>query len=287
MANFTAAGETKSQWGEGPIWWGDSLYYVDIEGHLVIAWNPASGTEKSWAVGERVGTVVPRQLGGLVIAGDNGFRALDTDSGELSFLTDPESDKPDNRFNDGKCDPSGRFWAGTMHLSKPRQPVAALYRLDADRSTHLILNEITVSNGLVWNRAADTFFYIDTPTEQVVAFDYDAASGNISTKRVVVDTTDFKGVPDGMAIDENDNLWVAMCHGGQIRCFDSSNGETLEVLDSPTLEVTAPAFGGPDLSDLYVATGQSGITEGDPLAGHLIVTGNAGVKGVPSFAFAG
>ncbi len=286
MSDFSVAGKTKSQWGEGPIWWEGTLYWVDIEGHLVIAYNPETDSERVWKTGERVGTVVPRKSGGLVIAGDSGFRALDTESGDLSPITDPESDKPENRFNDGKCDPAGRFWAGSMHLLKPRQPVAALHRLDADLTSHIILEDRTVSNGLAWNAAADTFFYIDTPTEQVLAFDYDNTSGEISNQRLVVDTTGFEGVPDGMTIDENDNLWVAMCHGGQIRCFDSKSGETLEVITCPTKEVTAPAFGGSDLSDLYIATGQSGITEDEPLAGFLLKT-KVGVKGAPAFAFAG
>ena len=286
MSKFSVAGETKAQWGEGPIWWEDTFYWVDIEGHLVIALNPATGMEKTWQVGERVGTVVPRGSGGLVIAGDSGFSFLDSESGDLTKIVDPESDKPDNRFNDGKCDPAGRFWAGTMHLSKPRQPVGAMFRLDSDLGVHQVFDGVTVSNGLVWNGEADTFFYIDSPTEQVVAFDYDNESGSISKRRAVVDTTEFDGTPDGMAIDENDRLWVAMCHGGQIRCFDSGTGETLDILESPTPEVTACAFGGPDLTDLYVTTGQSGKTEGDPLAGRLLIT-ETGVRGASSFAFAG
>lgn len=286
--DFTPAGNTCAQWGEGPVWFDGTLYWVDIEGHLVIAFDPATGNEKVWNVGERVGTVVPRASGGLVIAGDSGFKFLDTSSRDASPapMNDPEADKPENRFNDGKCDPAGRFWVGTMHLLKPRQAVGALYRLDPDHSVHTMLTGITVSNGIVWNAAADTLFFIDTPTEEVRAYDYDRATGSIANQRVVADTTDFKGVPDGMAIDAEDNLWVAMCHGGQIRCFDSSNGNTLECIDCPTIEVTAPAFGGDDLADLYVATGQSSLTEGDPLAGRLL-RANAPVTGAPSFAFAG
>lgn len=288
MADIEAVGNTKALWGEGPIWFRDTLYWVDIEGHLVIAYDPVSATEKTWDAGERVGTVVPRGESGdtLVIAGDSGFRFLDTVTGELAPIADPESGKPENRFNDGKCDPAGRFWAGTMFLAKPRQPTGALYRLDLDRSVHKIFGGVSVSNGIVWNRSADTMFYIDTPAEEVLAFDYDNATGEISNKRRVVDTREFKGVPDGMAIDEDDRLWVAMCHGGAIRCFDSSGGETLEIIECPTLEVTAPAFGGPELRDLYITTGQSGLTEGDPLAGRLLVT-RVGAVGLPSFAFRG
>ncbi len=288
--HFEAAGDTTAQWGEGPVWSGATLYWVDIEGHLVIAFDPAANSERVWNVGERVGTVVPRASGGLVIAGDSGFRLLNTDTADPSQscapLADPEPDKPGNRFNDGKCDPAGRFWAGTMHLEKPRRPTGALYRLDADGSVHTMFRRVTVSNGIAWNRKADTMFYIDTPTEQVMAFDYDMVTGDIGNRRILCETAEFQGVPDGMAIDEADNLWVAMCHGGQIRCFDSSSGKTLEVIDCPTPEVTAPAFGGAELSDFYVTTGQSGLTESDPLAGRLLVT-EVGVNGQPSFAYAG
>ncbi len=287
MANdFALAGKTIAQWGEGPVWYNERLYWVDIEGHLVIAYDPVSETETVWDAGERVGTVVPRASGGLVIAGDSGIRALDTVTGKITPIVDPESDLPDNRFNDGKCDPSGRFWCGTMHLRKPREPTGALYRLDAKLKLEKLFGAVTLSNGLAWSAARDTFYYIDTPTEQVVAYNYDDKKGEISRPRLVVDTEEFKGVPDGMALDMNGNLWVAMCHGGEIRCFDSRTGDTLEVLECPTLEVTAPAFGGPDLADLYITTGQSALSKGCELAGRLLRT-KAGVKGAPSFAFAG
>ncbi|MFV1995348.1 MAG: SMP-30/gluconolactonase/LRE family protein [Verrucomicrobiales bacterium] len=286
MPPITAIGTTKAQWGEGPIWHEKRLFWVDIEGHLVIEYNPADDSERSWNVGARVGAVVPRGSGGLVIAGASGFAFLDPESGATSPITDPEADLPDNRFNDGKCDPAGRFWAGSMHLEKPRQPTAALYRLDRDLEVHAIFAGVTVSNGLAWNAAADTFFYIDTPTGLIEAFDYDREGGTLANRRTIADTDGIKGVPDGMAIDENDNLWVAMCHGGAILCFDSSTGALLERLEFPVTEVTAPAFGGEDLGDLYVTTGQSSNHAHEPLQGRLLRT-RTGVRGVAAFAFWG
>ena len=283
---FAPAGKTTAQWGEGPIWYNETFYWVDIEGHLVIAYDPSSDTETVWNVGERVGTVVPRTSGGLIIAGDSGIRALNSTTGEVTPIIDPEDNLPDNRFNDGKCDPKGRFWVGTMHLLKPREATGALYCLDAKLNIEKFFGGVTVSNGLAWNADRDTFYYIDTPTEQVVAYDYDEKKGTISRPRLIVDTEDLKGVPDGMTLDMNGNLWVAMCHGGEVRCFDSRTGDTLEILECPTLEVTAPAFGGPDLADLYITTGQSKLTKGCSVAGSLLRT-KVGVKGAPSFAFAG
>ena len=118
MISIEPIGNTRSQWGEGPVWWHGALYYVDIEGHKVHRLDPADGSEKSWDVGQRVGTVVPRESGGLVIAGDHGLYFLDEETGALTAIADPEPDKPDNRFNDGKCSPDGRFFAGTISLVK-------------------------------------------------------------------------------------------------------------------------------------------------------------------------
>jgi sugar lactone lactonase YvrE len=280
-------GTITSQWGEGPLWHDSKLYYVDIESHLVIAFDPASGSEQSWNVGERVGCVVPRASGGLVIAGDSGFRFLDPVSGKLTPIADPEPQLPDNRFNDGKCDPAGRFWAGTISLVK-NTGTAHLYRLDPDLSVHHMHGGVTNSNGIVWNKAADTLFYIDTPTQKILAFDFDNAAGTISNQRTVIDTAALDGSPDGMAIDENDCLWVAMCHGGCVHCFDPSSPSPhipLNTLKVPAAETTAPAFGGPDLADLYITTGRSKIAQG-PLDGRLFVA-QPGVKGAPSFAFNG
>jgi sugar lactone lactonase YvrE len=284
---MTPIGTITSQWGEGPIWHHSKLYYVDIEDHLVITFDPATGSEHTWNVGERVGCVVPRAKGGLVVAGDSGFRFLDSDTGQLTPISDPEPNLPDNRFNDGKCDPAGRFWTGSISLGK-NTGQANLYRLNPDLSVHHMLPDITNSNGIVWNKAADTLFYIDSPTQKIDAFDFDNNSGAISNRRTVIDTSALEGTPDGMAIDENDHLWVAMCHGGCVHCFDpssSSPNTPLTTLSVPAVETTAPAFGGPNLTDLYITTGRSKIAQG-PLDGRLFVA-QPGVKGAPSFAFNG
>jgi sugar lactone lactonase YvrE len=280
-------GTITSAWGEGPLWHQSILYYVDIEDHHVIAFDPARGTEQSWDVGERVGCLVPRARGGLVIAGTSGFRFLDLDSGKLTPVADPEPEIADNRFNDGKCDPAGRFWAGTISLVKDTG-TANLYRLDPDLEVHLMYPNVTNSNGLAWNRAADTLFYIDSPTKKIVAFDFDNSTGTISSGRTVVDTSALDGVPDGMTIDQDDRLWVAMCHGGCVHCFDPASRSPhtpLATLEVPSIEPTAPAFGGSDLSDLYITTGRSPKAQGE-LDGRLFVT-QPGVKGVPAHSFAG
>lgn len=279
-------GKRRSRWGEGPIWWRDSLYYVDIEGHLVLRYDPRTGLEHSWNVGERVGTVVPRRGGGLLIAGDNGFAALDEESGVVSPIADPEPEKkPDNRFNDGKCSPDGRFFAGTISLVKKKDD-AALYRLDPDMSVTMVCGEVTNSNGIVWSSDGSTVFYIDTPRLAVQAFDYDAGTGSLANRRVAFSTEGrVPGVPDGMAIDAAGNLWIAFCHGSCVVCFDPAGAEQHRI-EMPCREVTAPAFGGPDLADLYVTTGLPKEDVEDE-AGRLFVIDGLGVKGVPISAFAG
>src|SRR4051812_36894481 len=202
-------GNFVSRWGEGPLWHRDRLLYVDIEGHKVLSFESVSGHEKVWDVGERVGTVVARKKGGLVIAGENGFSFLDEGSGKVTPIADPEADVSTNRFNDGKCDPAGRFWAGTMHLGPNRTASGSLYVLHTDLRVEKKYGPVTVSNGLVWTKNGRTMFYIDTPRKNVIAFDFDAATGGISNERIAFITTQYAGVPDGMTIDSEDRLWVA------------------------------------------------------------------------------
>jgi sugar lactone lactonase YvrE len=277
-------GSTRCQWGEGPLWWQGVLYYVDIEGCKVHAFDPAIGEERSWDVGYRVGTVVPRDGGGLVIAGDHGFAFLDTDTGKITPIADPEPDMPDNRFNDGKCAPDGRFFAGTISLIK-KTGTAKLYRLDPDLTVHEAFSPVTNSNGIVWTADGRTAYYIDTPRREVLAFDY--IDGHLKNLRTAASTAGVDASPDGMAIDSDGRVWVAFCHGACVVCYDPGNdGREVSRVDLPCLETTACAFGGQDLADLYVTTGVH-KTETEEYAGRLFVIRGLGVKGVPANAFAG
>ena len=283
MITIEPVGTIRSQWGEGPIWWHGALYFVDIEGHQIHRYNPADGSEKSWDAGQRVGTVVPRESGGLVAAGDHGLFFLDEETGALTPIADPEPDKPDNRFNDGKCSPDGRFFAGTISLAK-KNGDARLYRLDPDLTLHEAFGPVTNSNGIVWSADGKTVFYIDTPRKEVLAFDYD--DGHLRNMRGVISTGHIEASPDGMAIDAEGNLWVAFCHGACVACFDPVSGKELRRVELPCLETTACAFGGPDLADLYVTTGVHKSVE-EEHAGRLFVVRGLGVKGAPANAFAG
>ena len=283
--NVELAGKYCAQWGEGPLWWKGKLYYVDIEGCTVVEFTPQSGEEKCWHVGERVGSVVPRDGGGFVIAGDSGFGFLDADSGEVRAVGDPETHKHENRFNDGKCSPDGRYFAGTISLAK-RKGDAGLYRLDPNLEIERILGGITNSNGLVWTKDGETLFYIDTPRLSVLSFHYEATTGSLFDQREAFSTAGrVPGVPDGMTIDTEGNLWIAFCHGGCVVCFDQRGNELKRIL-LPCREVTAPTFGGEGLEDLYVTTGQP-ADEVEEDAGRLFVLSGLGATGNPAHCFGG
>lgn len=276
-------GTLRSKWGEGAIWWDSALYYVDIEGHQVHRFDPATGNESSWNIGQRVGTVVPRESGGLVVAGDHGIYFLDEESGALTAIADPEPEKTDNRFNDGKCSPDGRFFAGTISLVK-KNGDARLYRLDPDQTLHEAFGPVTNSNGIVWSGDGKTVFYIDTPRKEVLAFDYE--DGHLRNMRSVVSTEHLDSSPDGMTIDAEGKLWVAFCHGGCVVRFDPETGAELQRVEIPALETTSCAFGGENFEDLYVTTGIHKSVE-EEHGGRLFVIRGLGVRGVEANAFAG
>lgn len=282
MIKHEVVGSRVSQWGEGPIWDGSRLLYVDIEDHKIVAYTPETNAEQLWDVGQRVGTVVPRAKGGLAWAGDDGFFFFDETTGESTHIIDPESTLADNRFNDGKCDPAGRFWAGTINLKK--EPKGSLYCLHLDLTLEKKFGPVTNSNGIVWTANGATMYYIDTPSKKIRGFDFDPNSSVISAERVVWDTSADASSPDGMTIDNQDRLWIAFCHGGKVVCYDPALGKVVEQIDFPCIETTACAFGGPELRDLYVTTGiKPGLEEAT--AGRLFVC-QPGAIGVPAASFA-
>ena len=282
-------GKQISQWGEGPIWWGNSLFYVDIAGNKLLRLKPETSEESIWDVGERIGTIVPCKNDDEVIyAGDTGYVRFNLKTGSKAALADPEASmRGKNRFNDGKCDPAGRFWAGTISMVKDTGS-ANLYCLDTDGSLSLKVSGVTNSNGICWNADATKMFYIDTPTQNVRAYDYDLESSTISNVRVVVDTAahGYNSSPDGMTIDADGMLWIAFCHGACVVRFDPRTNKELQRVDLPCIETTACTFGGENLDRLFVTTGiKADLNEPD--AGKVFVIDGLGIKGVPAFAFKG
>jgi sugar lactone lactonase YvrE len=276
--------------GEGCLWdvQDQALYWVDILQNQVFRFDPSDGSNLVYGVGENVGTVVMTRNGKALLALRSGLCSFDFQSGRVTHLGDPERDKPHTRFNDGKCDPRGRFWAGTM-VENGKIGDAALYCLDTDLGLRKMLGGVSCSNGLVWSNDQRQFFYIDTPTRQIQCFDYDGETGKIDGRRIIVGFPSQFGMPDGMAIDTDDGLWVAFFGGGKVARVDSRSGSIdCEVLvDAPN--VTSCAFGGPSLNELFITTARVGMS-----ATELAAFPNAGslfsvvlpVRGQPCTRFA-
>lgn len=289
MSQPSPVTSVQSLLGEGAIWYRSALYWVDILGKRVHRYDPATGEHREYVTPETVGTVVPRATGGLVVALQHGFAHLDEESGEVTPLGEPVDPRPETRFNDGKCDPAGRLWAGTMGFNS-EPGMGSLYMLDVDGRVEEKIPGVTTSNGICWNRDATEMYYIDTPTHEVWAFDYDVKTGAIGNRRVAVKIDPAEGAPDGMTIDADGNLWIALWGGSAVVCHNPATGERLRKIELPCAQVTSCAFGGPDLNELYITTARVGYDEeklkNEPLAGRLFHV-KLDVKGVPAFAYAG
>ena len=276
--------------GEGSLWDEERgvLFWVDISQNKVFRFDPSNSSNLAYDVGESVGTVVLTQNDRLLLALRSGFAWLDPETGKVTKISDPEADLPDNRFNDGKCDPQGRFWAGTMVEHGPREK-AALYCLDTDLTVSRKVEGVTVSNGLVWSGDRRLFYYIDTPTQQVALFDFDPESGNIENRRVAAEVPKPAGSPDGMAIDEEGHLWIALFGGYKVIRVDPTSGEIEFEVTLPVRNVTSCAFGGTDLRQLFVTTARVGLDadqrKAQPLAGSLF-TAEVPFRGTTTARFA-
>jgi sugar lactone lactonase YvrE len=239
-------------------------------------------------VGQPVGAVAVRESGGLVLAVRDGFALLDRGEAEPRMIAALELDEPRTRMNDGKCDAAGRFWAGTMD-EEERESLGSLYRLDADGTVSRMLDGLVISNGLGWSRDGRTMYHVDSPTRRVDAFDFDLASGAIANRRTVVELEPGAGDPDGMTVDADGFLWVALWGGSAVRRY-SPGGRLDAVVEVPASQVTSCTFGGPDLDDLFVTTARRGLAPGElasePAAGGIF-RARPGVTGEPAARFAG
>jgi len=283
--------DAKATLGEGAIWHtqADRLYWIDIEPGRLHVFDPADGNDRTFDVGQMIGTVVPRARGGMMLALRQGFAAFDPQVGQVNLWSNPEEHLPHNRFNDGKCDPAGRFWAGTLSLNRERG-AASLYCLEPNGTVRTMLRGLTNSNGIAWSLDSTTMYHIDTPTRRVTAYDYELATGQITNPRTVITIPPGCGKPDGMTIDAEGMLWIALWEGSCVGRWDPRCGDLLGTITVPAQRVTSCAFGGPSLLDLYITTARIGLTESalarQPSAGGLF-RARPGVGGVPAFEFAG
>jgi sugar lactone lactonase YvrE len=275
--------------GEGPVWdeREQELLFVDIIGERVHRFRPATGEHSWFRTDGPTGAVVLTEEGRLLLALHDRF-VYSSRSGENQVVVEGfQADGAVLRFNDGKVDPWGRFLVGTMDRQEA-QPNGTLYMLSADHSVASLVEKVSVSNGLAWTADNTTLYYIDTPTRRVDAFDVDPDIGTLSARRTVVEVRD--GKPDGMTIDDEGCLWVAIWDGGRVDRYAPS-GELLEILRVPEGgHVTSAAFGGPTMSTLFVTTARAGLSDGElahaPHAGDLFAY-EAPITGPPGNRFQG
>lgn len=283
--------DVKADLGEGPSWDAEKrlLYWVNIMAGEVHIYDPAQGTDRTIAVGSPVGAVVPGKGNLVYVVTQQGYHSLDIETEKLTLIADPEPELANNRFNDGKCDPEGRYWAGTMSLTG-EQGTGSFYCLDPKTGVRKLFSDVSCSNGIAWSPDYRTMYYIDSPTLQVVAFDYDRATGSISGKRVVVQLGEGEGVPDGMTSDAAGNLWVAQWGGYQVSHWNPATGEKLGSIAMPAANASSCCFGGDDLRDLYITSARTDNSE-DVLAKYPHSGGlfriRLDVPGLPTHRYGG
>ncbi|EHR61862.1 SMP-30/gluconolactonase/LRE family protein [Saccharomonospora cyanea] len=275
-----------AQHGEGPVW--DSgvarLRWVDMLRGDVLGWAPGEADISRVHVSRVAAAVRPRSRGGLVVAVERGFALTDPDTGDVTTLSPLWSDES-VRMNDGGCDRQGRFYCGSMAYDEAPGR-GGLYRLDPDGTTRTVLTGVTISNGIVWSAEGDTVYYVDSPTQRIDAFDFDPDTAGFSERRTVVEIPPELGMPDGLALDADGGLWVALWGGGAVHRY-TTDGTLDEVIEVGPRQVTSCAFGGADLTDLYITTSRQGVPDDEqPDAGALFRC-RPGVRGLPAPTFAG
>jgi sugar lactone lactonase YvrE len=246
--------DARAELGEGIVWDAalSRLVWVDIMRGRVHRFDPASAVSEVCEIGQPVGTAAPAADGSLIVATPEGFARLEFGSARLTSLAAVEADVPGNRMNDGACDPAGRFWAGTMALDE--QPGAgSLYRIDPDGQVTLMVPGVTISNGLAWSGDASRMFYVDSPTQRIDVFDFDLATGAIANRRPFASIAAKDGIPDGLTIDADDGVWVALWGGGRLHRY-GRDGALDRVVRLPVTYPTRCAFGGLELDELFVTS---------------------------------
>jgi L-arabinonolactonase len=279
----------RNELGEGPLWdvAEQRLYWIDSLGKSIWRCDAGGGEVRQWPVPEHIGSMALRKSGGAVLALRNGFHFFDFDRGRTTPIADPESDRPNTRFNDGKVDRRGRFVAGTMDYEEKRDN-CGLHSLGVDGRTRQIDQGIICSNGPCWSPDGKTFYFADTWKKTIYAYDYDLDTGAATNKRPWVVTKE-PGAPDGSTVDAEGYLWNAQVYGNRIVRY-APDGHIDREIEFPVRSLTSVMFGGPDLDILYVtsmARSINGVPPKEAEAGHLFAVKGLGVRGLPEPRFAG
>lgn len=277
--------------GEGPIWHTRSgrLYWVDIAGHKVHAYEPATGRTLTAFVGESVGTIVPTRRREVLVALQRRFAFLDLTAARLTpFPVEPLLAE-NQRFNDGKCDSAGRLWVGSMDAgAAPGDGI--LWQLGTDLRPEPRRRGYTIPNGIAWSLDGRALYHADSSTRRVESFAFDPVDGALSAPRTLREFAPTDGVPDGMTIDAAGHLWIALWGGGKVVSIDSVGGATRAEIALPVTNPSACAFGGPSLDTLYITSARIGLgaeeLAAQPLAGAVFEV-HPGAVGMPAHEFGG
>ncbi|MDT9699570.1 SMP-30/gluconolactonase/LRE family protein [Streptomyces sp. P17] len=278
---YEVAVRAEATLGEGPTWdpVTGRLIWIDILGSRVHTYDPSSGRRTGRTTDQHVGAVKPRANGGLVLNLRDGVAVLDPDG---SFRWLHHEPVPGRRANDAAVAPDGSLWAGTMRYDEAPGG-GTLSRIGSDGSVTAVLDDVAVSNGTGWSPDGRRMYYIDSPTRRVDVFDH--ADGAVTHRRPLTEIEDGAGFPDGLTVDADGCVWVALWDGGAVRRY-TPDGRLDREITLPTPRITACAFGGADLTDLYITTARVGLEAPHPVAGSLLVVPGAG-KGLPQQPFAG
>jgi len=254
--------DAKATLGEGPFWDHESgqLFWVDIEAGVLHCHYDKTKENSKWYMEEMIGAVLPSGKETLILALESGIAAFNYKTKELRRLPVLENSDPDLRFNDGKCDPNGNLWIGTMHKNlKPGY--GNLFKVDHELRETLQIKNTSISNGMAWSPDKTKFYYIDTAVYEVWQYDFDVVKAEISNKKPVFKIPGAYGGADGMTIDQEGMLWIAHWGGGCVRRWNPDTAEVLEKIEVEAPHVTSCCFGGKDLKTLYITTARSGMSE--------------------------
>jgi sugar lactone lactonase YvrE len=276
--------------GEGPRWdaTAQRLLWVDVDAGEVHVLDPSAGTDRVVPCGAKVGAVAPWAGEVVLVALAGALARVDLATGDVAPLVALPGAAPGRRSNDGACDPQGRFWVGTM--AEDQAPGAgALHRYDPDGDLHTVLTGLTLPNGLGWDPTGRRMHFIDSPTRRIDVLDLDPATGAVLDRRPWATIPDGDGTPDGLAIDDEGGVWVALYGAGEVRRF-SPDGRAVARVEVPAEQVTACSFGGPDGRRLFITTATEGMSDAErasrPLAGAVFAL-DVGVPGPPARPFGG